>query len=380
MSRRLSVVVVPSTFCNLRCSYCYELPLLKDKTRIGSDDLRTMFEHLALFCRDQKVTELRIVWHGGEPLLLPPEYFWKAFELEKRAFAGLDLEIANVTQTNLTVLDEERITLIRDGFTWTGVSLDLFGSLRVNAGGDCREHIALKNVELLRGRGIPLNGITVLTKGNRRRVRQIYEYYAERSMNFRLLPLHRGDFGSNNWFEIGAEDTLRAFCTLADLWLENPLGPGVHPIYSVVAEVFNALEGRPTSVFDKRVFEPLLIIDRDGGVYPYSDFPSETACYGNIFREPLSSILSSPTHERVMLETEKRMEASCSSCENFGTSCSGSPIAEFTQDFYDREPNGTIRCTVYKGLIEHIRTRLQANGVGALETPIPPGVFDQIAV
>ncbi|MBX3229812.1 MAG: radical SAM protein [Labilithrix sp.] len=371
MGRHLCVVVVPSTFCNLRCSYCYELPLLKDKTRIGGDDLAIMFEHLALFCRENDVDVLRVVWHGGEPLLLPPDYYWKAFELARNAFAGQSTQIFHVTQTNLTVLDEERIALIRDGFHGTGVSLDIFGSLRVNAAGECKEHVAIKNLDLLLERNIDVAGITVLTKGNRRRVRRIYDFYAERSMSFRLLPLHQGDFGSNQWFEIGPQDTLHAFKTLADLFLDNPRGPQIHPIMSVVRDVMVSLEGEDIGRVDKRTFEGLLIIDKDGGVYPYSDFPSETACYGNVFRQPLSALLSSPAHERVMVETEARVTRTCSACPNLGKSCTGEPAAEFTQDFWEKNPDGTPRCTVFKGLIEHIRARLQASGVGVLsEAPL----------
>jgi uncharacterized protein len=379
VKRHISVVVVPSTFCNLRCSYCYELPLLKDKSRIGEDSLVRMFEHLGAYFEEQDVASARIIWHGGEPLLLPPEYFWKAFEIQKRAFAGLETKVAHVTQTNLTVLDEERITLIRDGFTDTGVSLDLFGSLRLNAGGVCKEDLAKKNLELLLGRGIGLTGITVLTKGNRRRVQQIYEFYRDRSMNFRLLPLHRGDYGSGHWFEISAADTLRAFCLLADLWLDNPEGPLVHPIYGVVREVYAALiNGQPSPIYDKRSFEPLLVIDRDGGVYPYSDFPSDTSCYGNVFRDPLSTILSSESHERVMVATEARMKATCTHCEQFGKACTGTPVAEYTQDFWDRDADGRLRCT-FKGLIDHVKARFIEAGMLSAPSVVPAALTSPTA-
>lgn len=363
-NRRISVVVVPSTFCNLRCSYCYELPLLQDKTRIGEADLAKMFEHLGAFCAENDVDSARIVWHGGEPLLLPPDYFWRAFELQRRAFDGVRTKVVHVTQTNLTVLDEERIALLRDGFTDRGVSLDLFGSLRVNAGGNCREHVAKANLDMLLARGIGFTGITVLTKGNRRRVRQIYEFYRERSMNFRLLPLHRGDFGTGHWFEISAKDTLEAFCTLADLWLENPAGPRVHPIWGIISDVHAALaEGQPVAPLDKRTFEPLLIVDKDGGVYPFSDFPSETACYGNVFREPLGAILTSPVHERVMAATEARVQKTCGTCRHYGSTCAGIPVAEFTQDFWDVDAAGNIQCSVYRGFIDHVRSRLEECGL-----------------
>ena len=51
---------------------------------------------------------VQFVWHGGEPLLLPPEYFWRTFEAQRKVF-GYDLPLRNVVQTNLTVLDDARL-------------------------------------------------------------------------------------------------------------------------------------------------------------------------------------------------------------------------------------------------------------------------------
>ena len=70
MKRHISVVVVPSTFCNLRCSYCYELPLLQDRSRIAEESLVPMFEHLGeVTC---PVTVARGVDDGPGPAALVP--------------------------------------------------------------------------------------------------------------------------------------------------------------------------------------------------------------------------------------------------------------------------------------------------------------------
>lgn len=365
MSRQATIVVVPSTFCNLRCSYCYELPLLADKARMGHDDMARMFEHLGAFFAESGVTVARFVWHGGEPLLLPPEYFWKAFELQEKAFGGMALEVQNATQTNLTVLDEGRIDLLRNGFKdGVGVSLDLFGSLRVNAGGVGKEDIAKKNLDMLLGRGLPLSGITVLTKGNRRRMKAVYQFYRERRMSFRLLPLHKGDYGEGHWFEITASDTLRALCELADLWLydEDPIV--VYPIaFAIRDAIDNLVDGVETPAFDRRAFDPVLIVDKDGRVYAFSDFPSDLS-YGNLFHEPMSVLLASDGRRRVVEASEARIDANCRKCPHFQKRCAGTPMAEYTTDFYDREADGSLRCT-YRGVIEHVLRRFEEGGIRA---------------
>lgn len=368
MSRQANIVVIPSTFCNLRCSYCYELPLLADKSRMAHDDLAKMFEHLGAFFDEHGVTTARFVWHGGEPLLLPPDYFWKAFELQARAFAGMSIDVQNTTQTNLTVIDEARIDLLKNGFAGgVGVSLDLFGSLRLNAGGVCKEDVTKRNLDLLLGRGLGFNGITVLTKANRRRMKAIYSFYRERRMSFRLLPLHKGDYGAGQWFEISASDTLRVMCELVDLWLADDDPVVVYPIGFAIRDAINHLvDGAVVPVFDRRAFDPLLIVDRDGSLYAYSDFPSDLS-YGNVFREPMSELLASESRRRVVEASEARIAKSCATCPHFGKRCGGTPMAEYTTDFYDHEADGRPRCT-YRGVIEHVLRRFEEGGIRAPAT------------
>ncbi|MCA9666705.1 MAG: radical SAM protein [Myxococcales bacterium] len=364
MARMLEVVVVPSTLCNLRCSYCYELPLLGDKRRASHEALRVIFERVAEHCARHDVQTARVIWHGGEPLLLPPDYFWKAFELQAEAFRATKTEVVNVTQTNLTVLDEARIDLLANGFTDRGVSLDLFGSLRVNAAGRCQEDRARENLDALLERGVGMTGITVLTRANRRFVRRIYQFYAERGMNFRLLPLHAGGYEAGKWFEIVADDTLSGFKTLADCWFANDNAPLIHPVVGVIRDVHRAMvEGQSTGFYDKRSWEPLLIIDRDGSVYPFSDAMDPEGCYGNILESPLDEILASASHERVLQRTEQRLAETCGACSHYGTHCSGVPVAEHTQDFWERGDDGVARCTAFAGLIEHVQRRLAEHGM-----------------
>jgi hypothetical protein len=63
-----------------------------------------------------------------------------------------------------------------------------------------------------------------------------------------------------------------------------------------------------------------------------------------------------------MAETEARLAKTCGPCPHYGKRCSGVPVAEYTQDFWDRAPDGAVRCTAFRGLIEHIQKRLSEIG------------------
>src|SRR5580658_3229476 len=96
-------VVKLSKFCNLRCAYCYEHRELHVRDVMQEETLRRLFADIDTFGRYLSALGIQpkfsFVWHGGEPLLLPPEYFGRVVELQQaniREFA-----YRNSVQTNL---------------------------------------------------------------------------------------------------------------------------------------------------------------------------------------------------------------------------------------------------------------------------------------
>jgi uncharacterized protein len=360
--RNIDVILIPSTLCNLRCSYCYELSVLADKRRMTLETLDHVFARLAEYFVARDIPSARLIWHGGEPLLLPPEFYWRAFDLQKRHFADLNTQVSNVVQTNLTVLDDARTELLRSGFDACGVSLDLFGSLRMDAAGNGREGVALANLEKLRAQGVIVGGVTVLTRANRFRVQRIFEFYRDRDMAFRILPLHAGDFASGQWFEISPSDTLRAFTQLADLWLADPAAPPIHPVVGVIRDVFRHHAGYSAPQYNRRAHEAMFAIDREGYVSAFEECHDRTKSYGSLLETSLEALLASSERARVGAEADERLRKVCGKCPHFQRTCTSYPMVEGARDYWDRDPAGEIVCTAFAGLIAHIEGRLRASG------------------
>ena len=111
------------------------------------------------------------VWHGGEPLLFPPESSTATFE-DQRAIFGNGNSVRNTIQTNLTVLDELRIDLLHR-FDRVGVSIDLYGGLCTNSRGRDSAQLVLKNMDRLHANGIDFGCITVITDKNAPSIRRL---------------------------------------------------------------------------------------------------------------------------------------------------------------------------------------------------------------
>ncbi|HBY01742.1 MAG TPA: hypothetical protein DEG92_04240, partial [Rikenellaceae bacterium] len=73
----LSVLIEPTSACNLECSYCYKGKKLN--RRMSFSAFKIVAQKIIDYCR-KKNRPLLFVWHGGEPTLLGTDFYEQAFE------------------------------------------------------------------------------------------------------------------------------------------------------------------------------------------------------------------------------------------------------------------------------------------------------------
>ncbi|WP_437934138.1 radical SAM protein [Sorangium sp. So ce341] len=365
--REVIFVLKLSKFCNLRCKYCYEMEELGSRGLMSLEQLRRMYSTIHDYYteadrRDGMRTTIQFNWHGGEPMLVEPGYYRRTFSAQREIF-GDRLDVVNSVQTNLTVLDDERIQLLRDGFDGVGVSIDLFGGLRVNLSQRDQQGRVLRNMDRLREAGVTFGCITVLTRSSIKHLKEIYRFYESAGISFRILPLH-GDYRSQQHDELAVSpaDVLDAYCTLADLWLQGDGSIRVIPVLDYIETVIKQFTpGRRREYFDPRAWMPLLAVNTNGDCQHLSDpYGSPEWTLGNIFTMSLAEILSGAARERSIRATEERMAFNCARCKYFG-SCSGYPN-EF-HNCQEVSPSGVRICAVEPQLYDHIERRLRQAGL-----------------
>jgi uncharacterized protein len=367
-TREVQFVTKVSKLCNLRCRYCYEFAELGRRERMGRDQLRRMYTHIRDYYvrRDEQDgcrTTVTIVWHGGEPLLIEPAFYRRTFEDQREIFGGA-LRVENTLQTNLTVLDEERVRLLREGFGAIGVSVDLFGGLRVNIAGRDRQSVVIDNMERLRREGIPFGCITVLTRANLHRVREVFRFYERADLGFRVLPLFEGAYaGQHGSYEITVPEIVRALTEIADLWLasENPVR--VAPLDAQFRTIMRHLDpGAPRVYYDQRAWLPVIVVDTPGDIYAYGDpYEDPQWSLGDIFTTPLDAMLSGERFEASARAADVRMAANCLNCTFFGA-CSGGPIAA-NRDNVHTLAEGVAVCDVERQVLNHLEARVRDSGL-----------------
>ncbi len=173
------VVIQPTPFCNIDCTYCY-LPdrhVTRTMTVEVLDSIAAaVFESRLLGAR------LTIVWHAGEPLAAGREFFARAFE----AFAARRLHPARVVthsiQTNGTLITPAWIELFRRNDVRLGLSIDgpefLHDRNRRTRDGKGTHARVMKAIDLLRASDYPFSAIAVITSDALDHPDEIFEFFA----------------------------------------------------------------------------------------------------------------------------------------------------------------------------------------------------------
>ena len=113
------LVLQPTPFCNIDCSYCY-LPQRDERSRMDINTVRLAARRL----REDGLLadELTVVWHAGEPLVLPPAYYEEAFAVIAEELPGT--EVTQAVQTNATLISDVWCAFFLKHRVQLGVSVD----------------------------------------------------------------------------------------------------------------------------------------------------------------------------------------------------------------------------------------------------------------
>jgi uncharacterized protein len=156
------LVLQPTPFCNLDCSYCY-LPQRDDRSRMSLATVRLAARRL----REDGLLadELTVVWHAGEPTVLPPAWYEAAFAAVADELGG-STRLGQAMQTNATLIDADWCGFfLRHGVS-LGVSVDgpaaLHDRHRRTRGGQGTHARVLRGMACLRAHGVPFHAIAVV--------------------------------------------------------------------------------------------------------------------------------------------------------------------------------------------------------------------------
>src|SRR5262249_22991305 len=113
-------VVQPTPFCNIDCRYCY----LPDRNRKAAAAPETLFNLFSQVFASGWVRDcLSVVWHAGEPMVLPIGFYRDAFRMID-LLKPANVSIGHSFQTNGTLINEDWCAFFAEEQVNVGVSVD----------------------------------------------------------------------------------------------------------------------------------------------------------------------------------------------------------------------------------------------------------------
>lgn len=352
-SRYLEILVLqPTPFCNINCDYCY-LPNRSDTHRMSLETIRGAVKLVADAGLIQD--KLSIVWHAGEPMVLPVGYYEQAFAVIAEVAQGR-FPVVHSFQTNGTLIDHEWCEFFQKYPVRVGLSIDgpafLHDLHRRTRNGKGTHEQVMRGAECLREHGISFHVIAVVSADSLDHADAIFRFFEEqgiRELGFNVEELE-GDHASSSlasepvlqrmekfWerlYELqraaGGRVDIREFRRATQAILSSKLEA---PWEETVQHNDQVMPFRIVSVdWQGRIstFSPELLGIRAAG---YNDFT-----FGQVGKDDLASIQKSESFHRAAGEVWQGVRACATSCEYFAVCGGGAPSNKYFE-------NGSFRST-----------------------------------
>lgn len=319
---------------------------------------------------------LTIIWHAGEPLVLPISYYKAAFEaIEARRPPSIQLR--HCVQTNGMLLTQDWCDFIKKWHIGVGVSIDgprhLHDANRVTRAGKGTFDRTLDGIRLLRRENVPFHVITVLSEKSMHAPEEMLDFYISEGIDDVCFNVEEseGIHISGLLSSSNPADSFRHF--LDRFWTlsrQSSQIQFIREIDGMITRIFRPECASP----DNAQVEPfgMVNVDCHGNV---SSFSPELLGYknakyndfivGNILSDSLEDMLRSASMLAMKQDIAAGVEACRKECDYFSVCGGGSPVNKLTE-------NGSFESsrTVFCSLVQIVPTDLILNALDRLEGDI----------
>ncbi len=207
------LIMQPTAFCNVDCDYCY-LPHRSDRRVMSHETVAAAARFV--FDANLHARDFTVVWHAGEPLVVPPAWYAEAFA-RVAALAPPGFKVPHAIQTNGMLVNDAWCDLFLAHGVRVGVSIDgpafLHDARRRTRSGGGTHAAALKGLRLLQKRGVATHVICVITNASLRHGRELMAFFHDEGLadiGFNIEEVEGANAGSS-LARPGVVEDFRAF-------------------------------------------------------------------------------------------------------------------------------------------------------------------------
>jgi len=358
-----------SSACNMTCEYCYYLEKGKREdiasgTEVMSEMLLEEFTKQYINCQFQ--TDVLFTWHGGEPTMLPLDFYRKALAIQKRYARGKHID--NCIQTNGTLLTDEWCEFLAENNFLVGMSIDgpknYHDAFRKMNGSRSSFEKVMHGIELLNKHNVQWNAMAVVNSINQHHPLEFYRFFrnmgcqfiqftpiVERKNGGLLLANNEGDFTEEEltYTSVNPEVYGKFLCDLFDEWVKEDVGEYFVQIFDATLACWVRRFGMDvTPGMCSMCYQcgHAAVMEKNGDAYSCDHFVFPQYKLGNIREKTLIEMLYSKEQTEFGKRKFEMLSEQCKTCKWRFACHGGCPK--------DRMPDGrNYLCASYRMFFEH---------------------------
>jgi radical SAM protein with 4Fe4S-binding SPASM domain len=353
----ITAYVKPTNYCNVGCTHCY-LPeeVRANKHRMSRETLEQLCALLLEMQAGRRgASGIHILWHGGEPMTIPVEWFWEACELFDARLPGHSRSM----QTSLIPYKPAFAPLIKQRFaSEIGSSID-FSQRKIKGEVANYHKLWMEKVEACREEGILVIPGVVPTRAECGREAEIVAWFTERGFplfnidRYNAYAAHFPDRPTNR-------EHAQFLIALHDALLAELERTGRAPLVGAIrAGIDGVLFGRHGDRWGTTCQHDFVVVEPDGGLNTCPDKSTVEPPHSHV-KDGFKAFAASGFRRKwLKIQAVSHKMPHCETCENNHFCKSGCPITP------NGPPEGEEECSGYKTYLSHIR-RQEKDGRGAL--------------
>ena len=334
-----TVVVQPTPFCNINCRYCY-LPDRNDKTVMAQSTVAALFEKV--FSSGWVGEGLTVIWHAGEPLVLPISFYDAAFATIE-ALRPRNLQLQHSIQTNGMLITAAWCEFLKTRDINVGVSIDgpqrMHDAQRITRSGRGTFEKTLAGIRMLRQHQVPFHVISVLSETAMEAPHEMLDFYISEGIEDVCFNVEESE-GTHVSGLFAAGDAQRRFKRfLETFWKLSRQGKQIRFIREVDGMLPRVFRPNEVSMRNSQV-EPfgMMNVDCHGNVSSFSPelLGLKNGDYGdfivgNIHTASLESMRRSRAMKAMAHDIALGVEACRRNCEYFSVCGGGAPVNKLAE-------------------------------------------------
>ena len=346
MWRPVLIVLQPTPFCNISCDYCY-LRSRNDRTIMSAEVVAAIRDKI--FPRISPDAAPAIIWHAGEPTVVPVSWYRHAYsELRRTAPRQANFSL----QSNGVSLSSEWLCFLKETETQVGLSIDgprtFHDMRRKTRNGKGTWALVMQTLLELHAAHIHPNVVTVLHPLSLQAADEYFEFYRDNGITHVSFSIDEAE-GCNSTSSFGRGDQSDAiaeflFSLLKRACLEQ------YPLHiKEVERIASVLAGGELNNEQVDAWQ-VLVVAANGDVTTFSPEFMEVRSkahnnfnFGNILTDDFEQLFESSLVAITQAQIRRGVEHCKAQCQYFEV-CGGGAPANKMQENGSLESSETVFC------------------------------------